>query len=396
MKILLLQSSVYFPSFGGGNKSNRLLLEALVKRGHECYSISKSVDAQKVVDQSSEKKVLQDRGIQSNRVESGISEYDYQGVHVFSINTSSVDSDNNQLNIQQFFEQQYGKLKPDIILVSDDKNANLLNLSLKLSVDTTVLVVHTNLHLPFGDEASKVNHSVAGNYRRCKHLLTSTKYSKDYLQKEADITSTYLPFPVFGEPPFENIAQFNRGCIGMINPCAIKGIDIFIQLAKVFPHLGFLAVPTWGANAEDIRRLEQLDNMRVLPPQDNIENILKHLNILIVPSLIQETFGYVTVEAMLRGIPVLASDLGGLRDAKLGVDYLLPVTPAINCQGQHKVPNQDITKWRQTLQLLTENKELYEQCSERSYRAANDYMSTIKIEKFELYLNNISSPHSAL
>ena len=34
MRILLAHNSTYFPSTGGGDKSNRLLMEALAGRGH--------------------------------------------------------------------------------------------------------------------------------------------------------------------------------------------------------------------------------------------------------------------------------------------------------------------------------------------------------------------------
>ena len=46
-----------------------------------------------------------------------------------------------------------------------------------------------------------------------------------------------------------------------------------------------------------------------------------------MPSLWVEGFGMAVVDAMLRGIPVLASNYGGLAEAKLGTDYLLPVHP---------------------------------------------------------------------
>ena len=36
MRILLAQNSLYYPAHGGGDKSNRLLLEALAARGHVC------------------------------------------------------------------------------------------------------------------------------------------------------------------------------------------------------------------------------------------------------------------------------------------------------------------------------------------------------------------------
>src|SRR5258708_17766083 len=35
MRILLAHNSLYYPSHGGGDKSNRLVMEALSERGHE-------------------------------------------------------------------------------------------------------------------------------------------------------------------------------------------------------------------------------------------------------------------------------------------------------------------------------------------------------------------------
>src|ERR1017187_1274275 len=41
MRILLAQNSLYYPAHGGGDKSNRLLLEALAARGHVCQVVAR-------------------------------------------------------------------------------------------------------------------------------------------------------------------------------------------------------------------------------------------------------------------------------------------------------------------------------------------------------------------
>ena len=41
MRILLAQNSLYYPAHGGGDKSNRLLVEALAARGHECRVVAR-------------------------------------------------------------------------------------------------------------------------------------------------------------------------------------------------------------------------------------------------------------------------------------------------------------------------------------------------------------------
>ena len=41
MRILLAHNSLYYPSFGGGDKSNRLLMEALAARGHDVRVVAR-------------------------------------------------------------------------------------------------------------------------------------------------------------------------------------------------------------------------------------------------------------------------------------------------------------------------------------------------------------------
>jgi hypothetical protein len=41
MRILLAQNSLYYPAHGGGDKSNRLLIEALAARGHQCRVVAR-------------------------------------------------------------------------------------------------------------------------------------------------------------------------------------------------------------------------------------------------------------------------------------------------------------------------------------------------------------------
>ncbi len=42
MKILLGHNSTYYPSQGGGDKSNRLLMEALAERGHAVRVVTRT------------------------------------------------------------------------------------------------------------------------------------------------------------------------------------------------------------------------------------------------------------------------------------------------------------------------------------------------------------------
>ena len=41
MRLLLAQNSLYYPAHGGGDKSNRLLMEALAAREHTCLVVAR-------------------------------------------------------------------------------------------------------------------------------------------------------------------------------------------------------------------------------------------------------------------------------------------------------------------------------------------------------------------
>ena len=119
---------------------------------------------------------------------------------------------------------------------------------------------------------------------------------------------------------------------------------------------------------------------------------------LLVPSLWGEAFGLVIVEAMLRGIPVLASNVGGAPEAKLGVDYVLPVNPITQYEERLDdrrlpvpiTPEQNIGPWVEALWELLSDRTHYEELSEASREAALSYVAKLGIAPFEEFLENLS------
>ncbi len=380
MKILLLQDKVYLPSFGGGNKANRLLLEALARSGNECAAVSPALISR--AGPSNEAEFHAEMAARNISVESpqpGMFRYNYRDVRVDAMNFSTTD------HYRDFALRRISEFRPDAILVSDDKERVLLECAVQTACERAVLLLQTIVHLPFGPLSAHESERQARLIGKAGAIVVISRFLQEYLEKHGGLSSHHIPMPVYGERPFPDLGKFDRGFVTMINPCPEKGLAIFLALAREFSSTEFAAVPTWGADDAVLRALEQMPNVQILQPTDDVEEILEQTRILLVPSRWPETFGYVVPEAMVRGIPVLASDIGGLSEAKLGVDYLLPV-PSLEQQVV------EIGPWSSALRTLLSSAEVYRRCSAESREAALEFISGVSVAPFEALLNGLGQP----
>lgn len=389
MRILLLQDQIYLPSLGGGNKACRLLLASLVERGHTCAASTPAVTAG--TGPTNVAGFLRDkaeRGLAVAEPRPGVYRYEHCGVEVDSLVRASADE------IFAAVGERIEEFEPDWILVSDDRLHRLLEAAERHAPGRSVFLCQTIVHLPFGPLAHRRSERQRELIHSARGIVAISAMLRAYLREHAGLVATELALPVYGLGPFANLANFDEGCVTLVNPCIEKGLEIFLGLAERFPDLDFAAVPTWGATAAVLAALEGRPNVRRIAPADDIEEVLARTRVLLAPSLWPETLGYIVVEAMLRGIPVIASDLGGLRQAKLGVDYLVPVRPAERGPAGYVSPPQDLEPWARALRELTTDRAIYERCSRESREAAHRYVEPITAASFEAYLEELGGSTS--
>lgn len=128
----------------------------------------------------------------------------------------------------------------------------------------------------------------------------------------------------FNTPSASSKSEYKIGVVGRITP--IKGHGFFLQaiarVVRLFPKVKVLIVGEAPKDKpgymEKLKALtEQLrieKSIEFLGAQSDIPKIMSGLDLLVLPSIGQEAFGRVIIEAGASGVPVIATRIGGAMD----------------------------------------------------------------------------------
>ncbi|HZU24834.1 MAG TPA: thioesterase domain-containing protein [Bryobacteraceae bacterium] len=389
MRILLAHNSLYFPSHGGGDKSNRLLMQGLAEAGHVCRVAARIVNFG-AAEQEKFVAEIEGRGTAVTSQGDGVVSFRLGGVEV---RTAA-----NLSNLRAWFGSEVASFHPDVILTSTDDPAQLmLEPALRAPGARVVYMVRATIALPFGPDAAFASEHKTDVLRRVDSIVCVSEYVARYVREHAAIDAVALPISMQDKGPFQDLGGFDNEFVLMVNPCAVKGLPIFLVLAEAFPDVRFAAVPTWGTTHEDIAALRAHPNVTVLEAQDDIDRILRRARVLLLPSIWAEARARIVVEAMLRGVPVLAADVGGIPEAMMGVPYLLPVNmithyePRVNEQmvPVPVIPPQDLGPWRDALGRLLTSRAHWEEIAGLGKRTARAYVEALSIRPLVQHLEEV-------
>ncbi|HEV8015327.1 MAG TPA: glycosyltransferase [Stellaceae bacterium] len=186
--------------------------------------------------------------------------------------------------------------------------------------------------------------------------------------------------PPLVDPALYRVAKPQRRHATFIGLQSFKGGERVVELARACPEIPFLIfdnidrnMPQWpGMSGAELREAAAaLPNVTIRPAASGAEAIYGTTKILLAPSRCREAWGRVASEAQINGIPVLASDRGGLPEA---------VGPGGVCLDY----DASIETWTAHLQAMWHDERYYATLSEcaRTHAARPGFQPAAIIDRF--------------
>ncbi len=183
-----------------------------------------------------------------------------------------------------------------------------------VSLEIQRLVMWLDIPLVFSlDDAVYCDESM---FQRADYAVVASEYERQLHWDRIGLACQKLPAVV--DPRRVQVADRKPDYVTLVNPEPRKGVHVFARIAEVLsrrrPDIPLLIVegagkasflPQLGVNLSGIR------NLRIMPNTPDPRRFYAMTKLLLMPSLM-ENAGFVAMEAMTNGIPVLASSRGGL------------------------------------------------------------------------------------
>jgi glycosyltransferase involved in cell wall biosynthesis len=154
-------------------------------------------------------------------------------------------------------------------------------------------------------------------FRYVSLVVTDTQATADLYKQRFNMQCH--PIGKFIDPSLIKAPERKPEFITFINPSFEKGVNVFMPMAKLaaqeYPEIQFLVVESrgrWG-NALKVLKFNKTDfpNVKIIGHQKDMRAVYANTKVLLLPSTWHESGARVIAEALLNGIPVIASNTGG-------------------------------------------------------------------------------------
>jgi len=367
MKILF-SGERFYPPFGGAAKSILTLFEELTKK-HEVAAIFTG----------SEMKIEKFHNININRIKFELENYPSQ-VRIYFLNKVW----------ERVLDSYVKNNKPDLMFTQINLTPSSVRIAKKYDIPVFVFmrsyecicltsfmgVYEKRKHncLKHASWKYKIQYpffkNISKNYnwalKNADLIISNSRFMQSVVKNWYNLNSTVI-YPFIRLSDYR-VKKIDPRYITLLKPKVWKGVDIFLKIVDRLHNKQFLGV----GDTDRLKELKKRENIKYIPWTNNMKEIYAKTKILLVPSIMPESFGRMAVEAMCNGIPCIGSNIGGIPepigDAGIIVDNFF-----------------DTDAWVDVIKKLGNNK-LYRKLSRRSKIQVKKFEFKKQYKKFESLL----------
>lgn len=301
-KRLLLCSMFYVPNLiGGGEYTAHELMKGLVQRGWEVIVLTLFDGIKgKLGAPLPDKQLILD------------------GVKI-------VQSGNNWYN---FLTQVLDYSQPDILMtyeISSWYSLRFLREAKKRQIKTVMYEQYWRLLTVNFDNISQQSPNPPQQGLECNRktdlLITNSDFTSQIFAKLLGRQTPVVYPPI--NLPSKLPTTVQKQYVVMVNPTKAKGVDVPLYLASALPQIKFKLVGAIGEDSTFVE-IKKHPNVVYVPHTEDMDEIYQDAIVVLFPSMLEESFGRVVVEAMGYGIPVIARNIGAVYSVVEDYATLLP------------------------------------------------------------------------
>jgi glycosyltransferase involved in cell wall biosynthesis len=188
--------------------------------------------------------------------------------------------------------------------------------------------------------------------------------------------------------------------VTFVNPLPHKGVFVFARIAEQLfrrrPDIPLLIVEG-RSGVEWLERTELdlsgLTNLNVMKNTPDPRDFYRVSQVVLMPSVCRESFGRVAAEAMINGIPALASNRGALREVVSDAGFLFDV-PARYTPESRVVPSaEEVSAWVETIIRLWDDRPFYKEVARRSRSRVEAWRPEVLLPRYEEVFATLLDDH---
>lgn len=203
-------------------------------------------------------------------------------------------------------------------------------------------------------------------------VIVPSQFAADYYRERLGINPIVIP-PLIDENRFKSDSRAPQ-YLTFINPSTEKGLPLVVEIANELSHkrpdIPLLVVGgrTPLKHVQNLPQMKSLSNASYSPGASNPRAIYDVTRLLLVPSLCEETFGRVVIEAAFNGIPSLCSSRGALPEVMGNSPetrrLILPLSKNWGTRHTGEVERAEKQRWLETILAIWDDELLARELSE--------------------------------